>query len=1544
MQNLKMKWSGIMNRFVCLLFAGVLAIFSNVHAQKLMITGVTDGPLSGGTPKVVELYASDNIKDLSQYGLGIANNGNGSDGEEFTFPEDSIEKGTYIFITNNDSVFDAFYDFEAHYESGIINQNGDDAVELFMNGTAVDVYGQTDQTGASWNYEGGWAYRNNNQDTSIAFNADDWTITADGLLNGNTNKEVDNPFPAGYFSPANATFFMTAKGSCQLTGDIFDEGATEIPAYEPGIDSIYFTSGTENAIMIASTAIDNPVLEGSIDLSPYGDGVTSVAIKNGIVAAAVERADSSAQQRGYVVFFDKAGHFLDSAAAGYLPDMVTFTPSGDTVLLANEGEPNEDYTYDPEGSISIIGISGDPDNFMVQSNNEIRFNGLDSTALTDKGVRIYGPDASVAQDLEPEYIAVSPAGDSAFVTLQENNAILAMDLSNPAITEDNIQALGYKDHSIAGNGFDPSNEDNKINIQPRPVWGMYQPDAIVSYEVNGKLYYITANEGDARDYDGYSEETSVEDVILDADNFPDAAGLQTEEGLGDVDISSAMGDHNEDDEYDSLFTYGARSFSIWEGATGNQVYDSKNAFETITANMYPYGFNSDNANNAFDDRSDAKGPEPEGIAIGTVKGKTYAFIGLERIGGIMVYDVTDPANPVFETYFNNRDFKIALDEDEVGEIGPDGLPAGDLGPEGLVFIPPGDPNDYGKIAVTHEVSGNVRIFAFKPNMPAKQEEKPEGTAFSLTLLHNNDAESGIVGGDLYGGAATFKTYADSAKSQAENMGHEVLMLSSGDNFLAGKQFDASLNRDPDKKYYDAIVIDSIGYDALAIGNHDFDFGPGVLSKFITDANISAPPFLSANLDFSGADTLNQLTGDRIKKSHIVTKGGEEIGIIGATTPDLASISSPAPVTVQQAVADSVMAQVEALNNEGVNKIIVISHLQGINNDTAMIKNLQNVDIVIAGGGDELLANENNDLMPGDTPAGPYPVMVEDAQGDSIPVVTTSGNYEYLGRLITYFDNNGNLLGIGDKSGPIAVFKGNTRENEGLAAVADSIKQYTADIDSNNIAHTEVRLDGQRANIRTMETNFGNLIADAMLWQANIKANERGVDTADIALQNGGGIRNSVVVNAGDSITEGNTYDALPFGNTVVILRNISTTTLLYVLENAISNTENTDGRFAQISGFRFTWNPYNTAMEIDEHGNITRQGSRVRSVLLNDGTVLVANGNVVKDTTLSVATNNFTAEGGDQYPWDTASYDDMVIAYQKAIFNYLIDPNALNGSVTAAMYPEGGQQGANGRIIKLDTVFNKHFDDHSLTSGGWLTYDAAGAQDWKIETYQGDTTAFIHNYDGNDAPAVPVDDWLISPEVDFSALDEDHYFSFVSRTRFNNGNYPLDVLYSTDYAGAGHPENASWHAFSKFDTATSPAAGTGSLTPSGNIALDTINGQGHIAFRFAVTYPQDTTTQAGWEVDSIMIMHDPITENNSVATNADKFKVYPNPSGNKVHVKGTTKIAQLKLYDAKGHIIKSRSYTTARAVINVSGYAAGIYHLVVIDKNGETRTFRLLVQ
>jgi 2',3'-cyclic-nucleotide 2'-phosphodiesterase/3'-nucleotidase/5'-nucleotidase len=530
--------------------------------------------------------------------------------------------------------------------------------------------------------------------------------------------------------------------------NIFAGSAAEIPAYDPASKRLFVVNFAQQRIDVLNLADPaNPTFAFQIS-APVNCGAlpNSVAVKNGLVAIAFEALVRT--NPGYVLFTDVNGLNGRCVQAGALPDMLTFTPDGTKVLVANEGEPNDAYSIDPEGSVSIIDVSGGLASIDQSKVQTAGFTAFNAPTPIDPNIRIFGPGASVAQDLEPEYIAVTPDSKTAYVSLQENNAIGILDIATATFTS--LKALGFKNHNVAGNGLDASDRDNQINIANWPVFGMYQPDAIATFESGGNQYIVSANEGDARAYAGFDEEVRVGagGYVLDPAAFPNASTLKQNANLGRLTVTRATGDDTGDGRFNRILAFGARSFSIWDSNV-NLVYDSGDDIEKRTAKLNPTFFNSNHEENAFDNRSDNKGPEPEAVAVGAVNGTQYAFVGLERIGGVMAYSLTNPASPEFAHYSNNRDFTV---EPNAGTVNGT---VGDLGAEGLIFIQPSDsPNGKPLVVVANEVSGSTTIFEAKPlqSLASKVTVQIGGVAFNnltntwfATIVLRNRTSAAIPG-------------------------------------------------------------------------------------------------------------------------------------------------------------------------------------------------------------------------------------------------------------------------------------------------------------------------------------------------------------------------------------------------------------------------------------------------------------------------------------------------------------------------------------------------------------------------------------------------------------------------------------------------------------------------------------------------------------------------------------------------------------------------------------------------------------------------------
>ena len=557
---------------------------------------------------------------------------------------------------------------------------------------------------------------------------------------------------------SNAAISLKLVGSTPAIADNFDESAAEIVAYHPDSKTAYLVNSNSKAVdvvdlsdvtapTITSTLDVAGDVETAVDALSEGDlgAVNSVDVSGDYMAVAIE-ADTK-QDTGYIAFYNVDGTFVSAVAAGALPDKVGFSPDGNYAVVANEGEPNDDYSVDPAGTITVIDVSGGFDIATAETADFTDFNAGGSKELTGP-VRISAKAESVAQDLEPEFIAFSADSMTAYATLQENNAVAIIDLASAEVTT--VLGIGFKDYGLPGNEIDASNKDDGVNLNSWSIFGTYMPDGFDAYDVNDVTYLVTANEGDGREYvsdvtdaadctakdgflfdDGdcfhYLDEIRVKD--LDASQFTEdlvaklGADFQDQDKLGRLKVITDLG--LEDSSacttlattgqpiafpeetpvagcvYENLYSFGSRSFTIWDTSTGRAVFDSGSEIERITAQQLGGAFNASNDSNDGDDRSDDKGPEAEAVEIASIKSNTFAYIALERVGGVMVYNITNPQNAQFVQYINPRDFTVA---DGVVEDNMAGL----LGPEDLKFI---TQDDDMYLLVSNEVSGTLSVYS-----------------------------------------------------------------------------------------------------------------------------------------------------------------------------------------------------------------------------------------------------------------------------------------------------------------------------------------------------------------------------------------------------------------------------------------------------------------------------------------------------------------------------------------------------------------------------------------------------------------------------------------------------------------------------------------------------------------------------------------------------------------------------------------------------------------------------------------------------------------
>jgi len=599
------------------------------------------------------------------------------------------------------------------------------------------------------------------------------------------------------------------------------------------------------------------------------------------------------------------------------------------------------------------------------------------------------------------------------------------------------------------------------------------------------------------------------------------------------------------------------------------------------------------------------------------------------------------------------------------------------------------------------------------------------TPVTLTLMHNNDGESSLGADAIYktksgdlkvGSTSAFATVFDREIADARQMGNAVLSVYAGDSFLPSKNMICSEPGDPksQKPVLDAAAQAQMPYDVHILGNHEFDYGTGFLSRYIKAFGANGKPkhpFISGNLDFSKNSDLKSMVGKNTLSSGAIANGKvlgrsyvhtdpvtkHRFGVVSAVTWGLRTISSPGSVKLTtndlQSTAKAVQAQIDTLQRMGINKIILVSHLQAASNDKELVALLKGVDIAVAGGGDELLQNsaieDAVELIPGEsTPVGEYPTMLADKTGNEVPLVTTSGNYKYLGRADLFFDEKGNLDAVNPLTSyprrvvPVSTVSTAAGITDAVTPKESIVKSvdtpltaclagFTAPIAASNTVFNTDRGSATVLGVRTAETNGGNLVADAFVYSYNQRYEKAGLPkpstaTPLVGVQNGGGIRQNPaivlpVTGKVGEITRGNTFDLLPFGNTLVAVTNVSPKELKEIFERSCSISTSGGGQFLQISGMKVVCLRNGTAQVVSTPasgatvGSITTEGTRVKSITLTDGRAIVSNGALVAGApSVTMVTNNFTADGGDNYPALAALKKSAFgIDYEVSLYEYL---------------------------------------------------------------------------------------------------------------------------------------------------------------------------------------------------------------------------------------------------------------------------------------------------
>lgn len=1015
---------------------------------------------------------------------------------------------------------------------------------------------------------------------------------------------------------------------------VFDESAAEIVAYYG--DRLFVVNAQAGDVDVLDFS-DPRAIAKKFSISV--DGIAnSVAIrKDGLGVIAVENTVKT--DPGHLVFFDAnadRAEVLGSVTVGALPDMVTISEDGKYAVVANEGEPSDDFTIDPEGSISVISLP----NKKVQAPKQQHVKTADFHAFEKnlpEGVRVFGPtphsevaasadpvvepaatkassgfkgllgkllaaiqtivqkvkefftggpseDESfpVSRNLEPEYVTID--GNKAYVSLQEANAVAVVHIPSAKVTD--ILPLGFQDHGVVP--LDPSDRDGGYNPRTFPgLYGIYMPDGIESYKAGKKTYLVTANEGDAREWGDYVEASRVKN--LDEDGYGPVcatsplAGLTGDADLGRLNVTIENGFNSSEGCYDELYAFGSRSFSIWT-TDGTQVFDSGSGFEEAVYAANPDFFNSNHTESNFEGRSDDKGPEPENLTIGEVDGRTYAFVGLERVGGIMVYDITTPAESFFVTYVNNRDFSVSVEDD--GALAE----AGDLGAEGLTFIP-AEHSPTGKplVAVANEVSGTTTLF------------EVGGPQTEIQVLTVNDfhgrVEQGLSNGEA--GAAVIAGAVDHFEAQNPN----TLFVSSGDN-IGASTFTSFINSDEP-----AIdVLRKSGLDVGVVGNHEFDQGWDDLITRVT------PRFGGGQFSL-GANVYHKGTHEPALQEYAIEEvDGVRVAFIGTVTEQTAAMVSPTGIADiefgdQLEATNRVAAELTA--TDAADAIILLTHEGAAGNQCADVA----ADTTVYG---DLIRGASADIdaiVSGHTHQAYNCLVPVDGTNDVRPVIQAHQYGTTLGKLdLTIDTKHKELTSIKTSLVPLVV--------DGQAAFpADPVVQAIVDAavaEADVLGSVEVgeitadiTRGGTAGSDRGVESTIGNLVADVYLW-ATSNPNYAGTP-AQIGIMNPGGLRADLLYGTDGTLTYRDVANVQPFANTLVTV-SLTGAQLKTVLEEQWQPAGSSRPKLHLGISEGFTY----------EYNENAAEGSRIGSMTLNGVTIDPA-------AEYTVVTNSFVAAGGDNF-------------------------------------------------------------------------------------------------------------------------------------------------------------------------------------------------------------------------------------------------------------------------------------------------------------------------
>jgi len=965
-------------------------------------------------------------------------------------------------------------------------------------------------------------------------------------------------------------------------------------------DKIADLSGTSYNVKDLVTAINAEFIYGDItSISASPDGTKLVA--------AVQH--STFDQNGVVAIFDCN---MDGSIGnpkiietGVQPDMVTFTPDGKKILTANEGEPRSGYgtgIVDPKGSVTIIDAA-------TLTKVAVDFTSYDTKRdeLTNAGV-IIKKGSIPSEDLEPEFITCN--NNVAYIDLQEANSVAVLDLTTSEIK--NIYSLGTVDYSKVKIDLNKNTSPQYLADNYADVLGTRMPDGISLSEIGGKTYLLTANEGDSRDWAAGLPGAYINEA---SKYLTSVGGIATDKKVTYLDSTKVDGLDNT-----KTNLYGSRSYSIFEvTASGmNLVYDSGADFESITAQYLPLNFNASNDDNVADGRSNKKGPEPEYVTVGEVAGKQYAFIGLERVGGVMAYDISNPLSPQFVNYINSRDFSATI--------------KGDVSPEGLCFIPASSTHKP-LILAACEVSGTLAAYEL------------EGKSYETILLYTNDAHNAYELTKDKTGKVTSLGYASIVdyKKTLINNGYTVTLIDAGDAIQGATIGTLS------KGDYIAQIMDKAGYDIAVPGNHEFDFG---MSNFLSLASRIKYKYLSCN--FIDLKT-NKTVFDPYK---IVHYDGYKVAYIGITTPETFTKSTPSYFQDEkgnyiysfaegnngQDLYSTVQSSIDKAKAENADYIVAVGHV-GTDPSSSpwtskeIISNTTGIDAFIDGHSHSTIAEE----------------LCNDKSGNQVVLSSTGTKLAALGQMT--IKSNGTISS--------QLITSYTKQDQEMLDFVSVIKANFADLEKTVVAKSEVNLvvndpvTGNRI-VRNQESNLGDLCADAY----------RNLLGADIGFVNGGGIR--ATIKAGD-ITYGNIIEVHPYGNAACLIEATGQQILDALELGSKASPTGESGGFLQVSGLTYEINT-NIASSVitNDKGEFVKVNGAYR---VNN--VKVGNDSIDLNKVYKLASHNYMLKsGGDGYTMfknDKILLDEVMIDNQ-VLINYIgtvLGGNITSSSIYANPYGEG---------------------------------------------------------------------------------------------------------------------------------------------------------------------------------------------------------------------------------------------------------------------------------